>query len=115
MALRAGARLLPITGPSVERLHREYPFFQAAVIPPNSYPGVTGAIHTIGVDSLLVCRRDLDEALVYELTKGFFEALPELSASIEALRLMDLHQSPATPIPLHAGAARYYRERELER
>ena len=114
VALGAGARLVPITGRSVERLHREYPFFQAAVIPPSSYPGVTEAIHTIGVDSLLVCRRDLDEALVYELTKRFFEALPELSASIDALRLMDLHQSPATPIPLHEGAARYYRERELE-
>lgn len=113
VALGAGA-LLPITGPAVDRLHHEYPFFQRAVIPPNSYPGVREAIHTIGVDSLLVCRRDLDEELVYELTKRFFEALPELSSSIDALRSMDLDQSPATPIPLHEGAARYYRERELE-
>jgi TRAP-type uncharacterized transport system substrate-binding protein len=31
------------------------------------------------------------------------------------LRLVDLQQAPATPIPLHPGAARYYRERELAR
>ncbi len=76
VALRSGATLMPITGEPVARLHHEYPFFQAAVIPPNSYPGLVGAVHTIGVDSLLVCRRDLDEGLVYRLTKGFFDALP---------------------------------------
>ena len=113
IATKAGARLLPLTGPPIERLRHEYPFFRTAVIPQSSYPGVTQVIHTIGVDSLLICRRDLDEAVVYDLTKHFFEALPALSSSLKALRFMDLDESPATPIPLHDGAARYYREREL--
>ena len=60
-------------------------------------------------------RRDLDETLVYDLTRRFFEALPSLSSSQGALRFMDLDQAPATPIPLHDGAARFYRERELLR
>jgi TRAP transporter TAXI family solute receptor len=113
VATKSGARLLPIVGPPIERLRHEYPFFRTAVIPRNSYPGVTEVIHTIGVDSLLICRRDLDESIVYDLTKHFFEALPALSSSLDALRFMDLDESPATPIPLHDGAARYYREREL--
>ena len=114
-ATAAGAHLLPLVGPSIDRLRRDYPFFRAAVIPRNTYPGITGAVRTIGVDSLLVCSRDLDESLVHDLTKGFFDALPSLSSSVDALRFMDLEQSPATPIPLHAGAARFYRERELQR
>lgn len=114
-ATQAGARLMPLIGHPIERLRRDYPFFRPAVIPRDSYPGVTQAVHTIGVDSLLVCRRDLDEAVVYVLTKRFFEALPLLSSSQDALRFMDLEQAPATPIPLHEGAARYYRERELLR
>jgi hypothetical protein len=115
MAAAAGARLMPLTGSPIDKLRLEYPFFRAAVIPKDAYPGVTEAIHTIGVDSLLVCRRDLDEELVYQLTRRFFDALPMLSSSRNALRLMDLDQAPATPIPLHDGAARYYRERELLR
>jgi len=115
MAAAAGARLMPITGSPIDKLRLEYPFFRAAVIPRDAYPSVTEAIHTIGVDSLLVCRRDLDEELVYQLTRHFFDALPMLSSSRNALRLMDLDQAPATPIPLHDGAARYYRERELLR
>jgi uncharacterized protein len=115
LALDAGARLVPITGRSVERLRHEYPFFRPALIPQHTYSGVGQPIPTIGVDSLLVCRRDLDAAVVYDLTRGFFEALPALASSVDALRFMDLDQSPATPIPLHAGAARFYRERELLR
>jgi len=30
-----------------------------------------------------------------------------------AAALIDPEQAPATPIPLHPGAARYYREREI--
>ncbi|MCX6553007.1 MAG: TAXI family TRAP transporter solute-binding subunit [Acidobacteria bacterium] len=107
----AGARLVPLTGPAIERLRHDYPFFRLAVIPGGTYPGHPDPIQTIGVDNLLVCRRNLDESLVHDLTARFFDSLPSLSM----LTLMDLDQAPATPIPLHDGAARYYRERELSR
>ncbi|HEY1309229.1 MAG TPA: TAXI family TRAP transporter solute-binding subunit [Vicinamibacterales bacterium] len=114
VATRAGARLVPLSGSAIERLHRDYPFFKLTLIPRETYPDV-GAIHTIGVDTLLICRSDLDEELVYQLTKGLFRVLPMLSAAQNELRSVDLDQAPATPIPLHGGAARYYRERELLR
>ena len=114
-ATRAGARLMPLAGPPIERLRHDYPFLRVTVIPRDTYPGAVNTTRTIGVDSLLVCRRDLDETLVYDLTRRFFEALPSLSSSQGALRFIDLDQAPATPIPLHDGAARFYRERELLR
>ena len=114
-ATRAGARIMPLTGAPIERLRRDYPFLRVTVIPRHTYPGMNQAIRTIGVDSLLICRRDLDETLVYDLTRRFFDALPSLSSSMGALRFMDIEQAPATPIPLHDGAARFYRERELLR
>jgi len=114
-ATRAGARIMPLTGAPIEHLRRDYPFLRVTVIPRDTYPGMSSAIRTIGVDSLLICRSDLDETLVYDLTRRFFEALPSLSSSLGALRFMDLDQAPATPIPLHDGAARFYRERELPR
>ena len=107
----AGARLLPLAGPAMERLRHDYPFFRLAVIPGGTYRGHPDPIHTIGVDKLLLCRRSLDESLVHDLTARFFEILPSLSM----LSSMDLDQAPAAPIPLHDGAARYYREQELSR
>jgi len=114
-ATERGARLLELAGPPMVQLHRDYPFFRLAVIPAETYPGHREAIHTIGVDCLLICRADLAEDLVHDLTKALFAILPSLSPLELSFGLMDLEQLPATPIPLHDGAARYYREQELSR
>ena len=55
-----------------------------------------------------------DEGLVYEVTKQFFDALAS-GPERPSLGFVELDQAPATSIPLHDGAARYYRERELQR
>jgi len=115
LATAAGARLLPVDGAPIARLRLEYPFMRLTFIPAATYPGQAAAIPTIGVANLLLCREDLAETLVYELTKGLFEVLPDLSLERISLRMMDIDQAPATPIPLHEGAARYYREIELTR
>jgi TRAP transporter TAXI family solute receptor len=114
-ATAAGARLLELGGPAVDRLRLEYPFLKVVRIPAGTYPGHARDIHTVGVDALLVCRVTLDETLVYRLTKALFDALPDLADRLGLLRSMDPNRAPATPIPLHVGAARYYRERELSR
>jgi uncharacterized protein len=115
LATEAGARLLAIEGAAVDRLRHDYPFLRLTAIPAGTYPAHPRPVHTIGVDNLLVCRSDLDEDVVYELTRSFFVGLPALASEQTSLRLMDFSQGPATPIPLHDGAARYYRERELFR
>lgn len=112
-ALRAGARLIPITGSPINRLRHEYPFFRLTVISRGRADG-TATIPTIGVDNLLLCRRDLSEAVVHEITSRLFDILPSLSLS-RGVEFVDLDQAPATPIPLHDGASRYYREQELLR
>jgi TRAP transporter TAXI family solute receptor len=112
---RAGGRLLPIDGDPVKRLVRDYRFLQLARIPAGIYPNNPNAVRTIGVTAVLLCRSDLDEDLVYQLTRQFFEMIPSVAASLGTLRFMDLEHASATPIPLHDGAARYYRERELLR
>jgi uncharacterized protein len=114
-ATRGGGQLLPLIGPEIDALRHEYPFLRPITIPAGTYPRVLEPIHTIGVDLLLVCRNTLEESLVYTLTRHFFDALPSLTSIQSGLRFMDVEQASATPIPLHAGAARYYRERELRR
>src|SRR5262249_8008198 len=100
-ALKRGARLLPIEGPEIERIRREYRFVRQVTIPAGTYPGYSRPIRTIGVDTLYICRSDLDDAVAYELTKRLFDALPALSQKFPGLRVFDVEQAPATPIPLH--------------
>ena len=109
-AADGGAGFVPIEGPASDRLRREYPFLRVTVMAPELYGT---SVRTIGVDGILICRSDLDETLVYAITRQLFASLKSLGRG--ALRSMDVKQAPATPVPLHPGAARYYRERELSR
>jgi uncharacterized protein len=110
-ALERGSHLVPLAGYPIERLHQQYPFFRPMLIAGGAYRTQALPVRTIGVHSLLLCRVDLDEGLVYRLTKALFQSLAEQSN--ELLWSVDLDRAAATPIPLHPGAARYYREREL--
>ena len=96
-------------------LTHSYPFLRPTNIPADTYAGQSSAVRTIGVDTVFLCRSELDDSLVYQLTRQFFESLPKLSLTQKSLRRMELQQAPASPIPLHEGAARYYREQELLR
>jgi TRAP transporter TAXI family solute receptor len=111
----AGARLLPIRGSAVNRLRTMYPFFRSGIIPAGAYRGVDQPVHTLSVDVVLLTRASLDDAIVRRLTEGLFQILPHLSAELPFLTGMEPERAPATPVPLHPGAALYYRERELKR
>ena len=110
-----GIRLLPIDAALASRIQAEYPFYRPAVVPANTYENQRSEIPTIGVDNLLVCRTDLPDDLVYQLTRVFFESLPRLAQTHSAAAMIDAEQASAAPIPLHPGAARFYRERDLFR
>jgi TRAP transporter TAXI family solute receptor len=115
-AVESGARLVSIEGPEIQGLQRRYPFIRLISIPPGTYPGQTTALHTIGADTVLVCVGNLDESLVYDLTAAFLVTLPEhMSQKPWSGRYLDWDHVSATPIQLHPGAARYYRDQELYR
>ncbi len=110
-----GVRLIPIDQTVVNRVRALYPFFHPIVIPRRTYDGQDTDIATVGVDGVLLCRSDLPDDLVYQLTKLFMQSLSTLAVDQAAFGLIDPERSSSAPIPLHAGAARFYRERELFR
>ncbi len=114
-AMRSGARLLDLTGAHALGLRKRYPFLRNDVILPGTYSGQPKAVHTLSIDVLLVCRTDLEEPVVRRVTAALFAALPDMATRLGFLRLMDLGRASASPVPLHPGAAWYYRERELAR
>lgn len=108
-----GVRLVPIESKVINVIRARYPFLKPIVIPKGTYRDQSADVTTIAIDNLLVCRDDMPEQLVHDLTKTLFESLPELARTHVAATVIDPDQGPTTSIPLHPGAARYYREREL--
>lgn len=107
--------LLSLEPEVIDRLRSRFPFFKPAVIPKGSYRGQDEDVQTVGIDGLLLCRDSMPESTVYALTRTLFEALPDLVRVHSSARLIDAVKAPATPVPLHPGAARFYRERDLFR
>lgn len=114
-ALSQGAQLLQVVGPEIDRFREEYPFLRAIIIPPGAHPGLERSVHTVGVDRILVCRADLDERVVHALTTAYFQAVTTAGRGLRMYRGFQMGRAAATPLPLHPGAARYYRELEMRR
>ena len=108
----SGVFLVPIGRTDVESIRAHHPFLRSTTIAAGLY-GNEMEVQSVGTDMLLACREDLPDELVYWITRTLFESLPDLAKSYSLLRQVDLQQLSASPIPLHPGAARFYREREL--
>lgn len=81
------------------------------VIPAGTYPNQVKDINTIAQPNFLACRADVDEDAVYKITKTIYENLPFLQAIHKATKAMSKDKAiVGLPMPLHPGAARYYRE-----
>jgi uncharacterized protein len=108
-----GIRLIPMSPAIIGSIRSQYPFMRPMLIPTGTYAGQDREVTTVGVDNILVCRADLPEEVVYDLTRVFFDAVEELARTDIAATRIDPDLGPTTPIPLHPGAARFYRERRL--
>jgi TRAP transporter TAXI family solute receptor len=80
-----------------------------------TYPGQTADITTIAQPNFLAVSADVDENHVYLLTKTIYENLAFLQAIHPATKAMSVEAAMAgLPVPLHPGAARYYKEVGLD-
>lgn len=80
-----------------------------------TYPGQDKDLETIAQPNFLAVNADVDEEHVYELTKTVYENLPFLQGIHKATKAMAIEKALAgLPVPLHAGAARYYTEAGIE-
>jgi len=114
-ASRVGVRLLGMTEDEIKRACELHPEFMGFTIEPNTYPGQDRAVRTIATTTGFGVRRDIPEELVYKITKTIFENLDYIHKSYDALKYMSLeHAIPGLVAPLHPGAIRYYKERELK-
>ncbi len=83
-------------------------------IPANTYKGQTAPVETAAVVNFLVTHEGVSYDLVYQMTKAMFENLGQMVSSHAAAKDIKLEAAlTGMPIPLHPGAARYYKEKGI--
>jgi TRAP transporter TAXI family solute receptor len=115
LAGAVGIDLVPIEGPEIERLLKQYPFFGADEIPDEAYRGVSG-VRTISAHALWLTSAKQPAPLIYQVTAALWnnntrKLLDSGHVKGQVIRL----QSALTGvgIPLHDGAEKFYKEQDL--
>ncbi|MEH6652098.1 MAG: TAXI family TRAP transporter solute-binding subunit [Motiliproteus sp.] len=104
-------KLLPIPEAQVAKMKQWNAGFYDYVIPAGSYPFQKEDVHTAAFGTHVMAGCDLSEETVYGITKVLAEKMGQISVAISALKgigAKDMAQDIG--VPLHPGAARYYKE-----
>ncbi len=107
--------LVNVTGPEIDKLIAENPYYRSATIPGGMYRGSDADVTTFGVGATFVTSADVPEDVVYNVVKAIFADLDQFKGLHPALGVLDPQQmvSDGNSAPLHPGAERYYREAGL--
>jgi TRAP transporter TAXI family solute receptor len=106
--------VVPIGGDVRAKLTKEMPFFIATTIPKGTYKGQDKDIETVAVANYVIARAEMDEKVAYEMTKAIFENLDRLGQAHAAAKDIKLaNATKGVPVPMHPGAERYYREKNV--
>lgn len=109
---RIAIDLVPVDARLAEAVYRENPFLQPMPIPAGTYKGI-GEVPTLQVMAQLIVDAKLDEETVYQVTRALWGERVQrlLRQGHPKGRQITLAQAlDGLSIPLHRGAARYYRE-----
>jgi len=107
--------MLDVTDEQIATLDGGKGLWTRYIIEAETYPGQANAVNTIAQPNFLAVHADVPEETVYKITKTIFENLPFLQAIHKATNAMALEKALAgLPVPLHPGAAKYFKEAGLE-
>jgi TRAP transporter TAXI family solute receptor len=108
-----GAKLIPLTGPAVDALVKEHPYYAKAVIPGGMYANNPNPTQTYGVLATMVTSSKVPDDVVYEMARAVFENFDEFKKLHPAFANLDPKRmvKDGLSAPLHPGAVKYYKEK----
>ena len=107
------ARIIPVTGPEIDALIADNPYYAAATIPGGMYTGTDEDVSTFGVKATFVTSADVPDDVVYEVVKAVFDNFDRFKGLHPAFADLTEEEmiSAGLSAPLHPGAEKYYKER----
>ena len=106
--------MLSVSDEAMEKVLAETPSYNKEIVPAGTYSDVTEDITVISIPQSIGCNVEMDEDLVYEITRILNESTDTLAATHAEGKAWNLENSLAAyksgVVPFHKGAARYYEE-----
>ena len=108
-----GAKLVSVSGPAVDKLVKDYPYFAHVTIPGGIYPNNPDAVKTFGVMASFVTSAKVPDNVVYAMVSAVFDNFEEFKKLHPAFANLDPKDMVKSGMsaPLHPGAVKYYKEK----
>ena len=106
-------RLLNVDEDIANELCAEYGYFGYGSISTSVYSTMVEDCKTMFISNMVSVRADLDEELVYQMTKALFENIETIQGSHKAASALTIENAARVSIPMHPGARRYFTEMGL--
>lgn len=105
-------KMIPFSPEEQAKVCQTYPFYSAYELPADLYRTIEKPVPTVSVWNVVICNNDLDQELVYQLTKVVFEHNEYMKQVHPYARYTTMENTVKyCPIPLHAGAVKYLKEK----
>jgi TRAP transporter TAXI family solute receptor len=107
--------LVDVSGPVVDKLVKENPYYRYATIPGGMYRGTDTDTKTFGVGATFVSSAKVPADIIYNVVKAVFENFDEFKKLHPAFGVLKKEEmiKDGLSAPLHDGAVKYYKEAGL--
>lgn len=108
------SQIIPVTGPEVDKLSAQFPFYPKAIIKAGIYKGTDTDVQTFGPRATIVASTKLSEEAAYIIVKAVFDNFDDFKKMHPALENLTKEEMlTGNTAPFHAGAIKYFKEKGL--
>jgi hypothetical protein len=115
-ALMIETMIVPVDGSQADALLKKYPFYSKDKVPAGIYKGVDKDVPTVAVLAILVAKAELEEDVVYKITKAMYENIKSIETAHAKGKEVKLEKALlGMPIPIHPGAEKFFKEKGIKK
>lgn len=115
-------RLITFTADELKKITKSFPYLVVRSMPQSDFPSLivssisaksnTAAVLTM--NHLMLCSKNISDKDMYEYTKLLFENIATVHEANKVFGVITLENAvKGMPLPMHPGAAKYYKEKGL--
>jgi len=113
-ATSCASNIASVSGPGIDKLVKDNPFYAKANIPGKMYKGTDNPQPSFGVLATMVASADLPEQTAYIITKALFDNFDDFRKLHPAVANITKEQMlEGNTVPFHPGALKYFKEKGL--
>jgi TRAP transporter TAXI family solute receptor len=106
--------LIPVEPAMADKIIKKFPYYVRITIPAKTYPKVDYDVLCVGDSNVMVANRKMDDTVAYKVVKAIFENVDKGQWALKNVHPIAAQLTPQnavnSPIPLHPGAIKYFKE-----